>query len=868
METNSSLVALVNQMRAVGLECQKPLQADGQIHRFEPGKVNGRDPHAWYVVYAHHLRSGQVLFVGAFGSWKSGKTYSLSSGKVAKSDQAEYQRWQQFIHQAQQQAIEIREQEQEIAANKANTLWDTLIEGPVPPYLEHKQIDQLYGARLDPRLLTRLYVPLRDRQGRLWNLQVIQLKKNSVGQDKWFQKQSRLTGCFHLIGQLIAGILYLVEGFATGCSVHMATGRPVICVLAANNLLPVFQAFHGDEDYQLVIAADDDRFTPPNKGGNVGRDKAYAIAKQFGCQVLTPNFASLDDHPTDFNDLHVREGLAVVRMQLQNNHHALHATLEHLITQYPHQTATELATQLLATVTPAPEPLPITPPPLPSPSYPLEALGSLLGDAAQGILYLTQFPDALPGQSILIAAAYATQGLANIQLIDKAEGLPVPLSLYGTLIGKTGEGKGRTESFTLQPHRALQRQLAEQYEQQLRRWSKAVAKEDGYFYTPQGEQITKPREPFMLLETPTWQGIMETLRNGQASLFLATDEGGGMLGSYAMNKDNQLMTVSALTKIFDGQETKKMTGNSGRYILYDRRLSISMQIQPRLAHDLIIANESVKSQGWFSRILFCYPASTQGNRFTHPDTAAHQQRKAEAQQALARYCQRMTELMAMTRTESHTGALQLHTLILSPAAKAAWDNLSDHIEAMIGVRQSHHEVHALVNKYAQIAGRIAGTLFLVDNPECLHSINSKQPQQISELLPVNYMEQAITLIEFYLAEALRIFSNALIVDDYQTRALQLLEWLRHPQGKELQGKTVLSLRDILRYGPHAVQKGGRNFLLNLLHYLEEHGYGELVRVNQHQFRWLTFSATELSHFHNRSPPYDTYDTYDTLPPSK
>ena len=83
MQIDSSLATLVNQMRSRGLECQEPLQADGQIHRFEPGKPNGRDSYAWYVIYAHHSRSGQPWFAGAFGSWKSGETHSFSSGNLS-----------------------------------------------------------------------------------------------------------------------------------------------------------------------------------------------------------------------------------------------------------------------------------------------------------------------------------------------------------------------------------------------------------------------------------------------------------------------------------------------------------------------------------------------------------------------------------------------------------------------------------------------------------------------------------------------------------------------------------------------------------------------------------------------------------------
>ncbi len=49
---------------------------------------------------------------------------------------------------------------------------------------------------------------------------------------------------------------------------------------------------------------------------NPGREKALAAATEYGVEAVFPIFQSLAGSPTDFNDLHVREGLAAVRRQV------------------------------------------------------------------------------------------------------------------------------------------------------------------------------------------------------------------------------------------------------------------------------------------------------------------------------------------------------------------------------------------------------------------------------------------------------------------------------------------------------------------------------------------------------------------------
>ncbi len=64
--------------------------------------------------------------------------------------------------------------------------------------------------------------------------------------------------------------------------------------------------------------------------------------------------------------------------------------------------------------------------------YPLEALGDVLGPIAKEIHKCVQCPKGIAGQSILAAAALASQGHYNIEI----DGRLSPLSLYCLTSGK------------------------------------------------------------------------------------------------------------------------------------------------------------------------------------------------------------------------------------------------------------------------------------------------------------------------------------------------------------------------------------------------------------------------------------------------
>jgi len=75
-----------------------------------------------------------------------------------------------------------------------------------------------------------LVVPLTDEKGELVNIQLIDDRGS-----KSYLAGGRKAGAFHRIegGELVA----VVEGVATGLSVHLATGATVYCAMDAGNLL-------------------------------------------------------------------------------------------------------------------------------------------------------------------------------------------------------------------------------------------------------------------------------------------------------------------------------------------------------------------------------------------------------------------------------------------------------------------------------------------------------------------------------------------------------------------------------------------------------------------------------------------------------
>lgn len=287
-------------MRDASIVTDGTIIADGHLHRFHVEGDKRLTRNGWYVLY------GDGVPAGEFGSWKSGGvsyTWRADHDRELTVEERDQQR--QRIEQARAARAAALAAEREQARRQAATAWSEASPTITTdrPYLIAKGV-RAYGIRHRGACLL---VPLRDTDGVLHGLQYIApdgSKKFGIGTAK--------AGHYHSIGAKPADVLAVVEGYATGATVHMATGWPVAVAFDAGNLLPVVRTLRAKyPSVLLLICADNDR----NTDGNPGLTKARAAAAAIGGIVIAPAF-SADSAGTDWND-HAREfGIEATARQL------------------------------------------------------------------------------------------------------------------------------------------------------------------------------------------------------------------------------------------------------------------------------------------------------------------------------------------------------------------------------------------------------------------------------------------------------------------------------------------------------------------------------------------------------------------------
>lgn len=273
---------------------------DGKIQRVS-SNGSGQDKAGYYALFDN----GGGVLGGFFGDWRTGlyETWFSSKTKdLSKEDQAKFKA---KIETARKQTEQQRKEDAGKAAEKARSMWEACKEaGNDHPYLKKKQV-QAYGLRESKQ--GQLVIPVMDTAGQIQSLQFV----GSDGSKKF------LTGG-HIGGNFFAikgkrEVLYVCEGYATGASIHLATGQTVVCAFNAGNLKLVAQAVRKRHPKaNLVIAADSDQWTE----GNPGKAKGMDAAKEVKGLLALPLFKDESSRPTDFNDLARLEGLETVRLQL------------------------------------------------------------------------------------------------------------------------------------------------------------------------------------------------------------------------------------------------------------------------------------------------------------------------------------------------------------------------------------------------------------------------------------------------------------------------------------------------------------------------------------------------------------------------
>ncbi len=450
--------------------------------------------------------------------------------------------------------------------------------------------------------------------------------------------------------------------------------------------------------------------------------------------------------------------------------------------------------------------LPLQGPQPEAPQYPIGALGRF-AEAAQVITDQVQAPAPVVAQSILAAASLVAQPHIDVEI----DGREFPVSLYLITVAASGERKTATDKIVLAPVKKYERQLVENYDQDLIAWSVKLAqlktKKKGKSLDIEAimeHEAKKPAYPMMLTKEPSYEGLIRSLHEGLPSMGLFSDEAGRFIGGYAMSEEHVLKTAAGLSEIWDGSEITRTRGAEGQiYVLHDRRLAMHLMLQPIVAYR-ILTNPLLMGQGFLPRCLVVQPQSKIGSRmYVEASTRNHTAVRAMEQ--------RFGELLKRGMTLK-THEKSQRNISLDADAKAYWIKLHDEFEA--DSSEKYEPIQAMACKAAEQVARIAAVLAYLDDSD-LKSI------------PRDAVERAASLMGFYLNESLRLQQMA-EEDQRKQLAEKFLEWAFKERDKSVAQRSKESpenvqfhMQGLLQRGPNQLRTKAK--AERILRFLHDHG---------------------------------------------
>jgi len=431
------------------------------------------------------------------------------------------------------------------------------------------------------------------------------------------------------------------------------------------------------------------------------------------------------------------------------------------------QQATELQATGVTPTSTAPEPstktkneplLLFRPPPSTQP-FPIENLGPVLADAARAIAQKVQVSLAMAAQSVLAAAALAAQPHADVIPLS---GEPSPLSLYIISVAVSGDRKSTADKVAQRGVKKYARLLFEKYKIEKRNWEYAVE-----IWTAQKERIKKnldlnadqrrealeqlgdkplpPLTPLLTSTDPTVEGLTKTWEDAPASQGIYSTEGSQLIGGYGFQNDQIKKTASALSKLWDGDPYDRVRATDNTVmILYGRRLSIHLMVQPKAAAEFL-THPMLLDQGLLSRILACAPESIIGTRIFHETTA-------EIESAINYLEERLYTVLDHPWPlcdDPPRNELRPRALTIDGEAREMLVEFYNAVEVKLGRECKYHIIEDFGSKTAEQAARIAGVLTIINNIK-------------AEQITVEAMCNGIVIMGWYLDETLRLRKSGLI----------------------------------------------------------------------------------------------------------
>lgn len=294
-------------LRSAGLEVEAVL-ADGLLHRYGTTERPRRKDGA----YKAFLDAPASIW---WKNWRTGDEGTWSARAEKDLSTAQRKALAERIATANAAARAEQERRWKAAAKLASSIWNSAgVAQDTHPYMKRKAVPALGLRQTEDG---RLIVPVLDQSGRIMSLQFILPGKPAEGTDKFFPKGGKTFGGYYSLPAKSGardGPLLIAEGYATGASLHLATGHAVLVAFNAGNLEAVARmARRIYPERELVLCADNDCETvkPDGTPWNPGRDVASRVAQAVGGKLAV--CPAHEGRATDFNDLHRLRSLDAVR---------------------------------------------------------------------------------------------------------------------------------------------------------------------------------------------------------------------------------------------------------------------------------------------------------------------------------------------------------------------------------------------------------------------------------------------------------------------------------------------------------------------------------------------------------------------------
>jgi hypothetical protein len=359
---------------------------------------------------------------------------------------------------------------------------------------------------------------------------------------------------------------------------------------------------------------------------------------------------------------------------------------------------------------PLPQPTPLIPEVDEAPTYPMQALPSLMRSAAEAIAEHVQAPDALAGQVVIGAAAALAQTRANAPHLHLSEG--IPCSLFMLTLANSGDRKSECRRLAFKIIDDLEQENRNRHREQCEATYQQIADMKPKERKEYLEENPLPPDPRTQFSDCTFEPIAGAMIRGMSHAVLDTDEDGQLLGGSSLKSDTRTATLGGMCRAFDSgkfERDRSASNIEGSGFAYDRRLSIILLAQ-EVAVSEALSDPLLRGQGFLPRFLFASATSLAGTRILTPARIAN---KSYSDSRLQTYWERCRDIQVQEEyIDPVSSEVQPPVMQLEPEAEHLWMEFYNEVETQQGALGEYAEVRPFAGRAGELTRRLS-TVFAV-----------------------------------------------------------------------------------------------------------------------------------------------------------